>query len=74
MSHTRRLAVYLAQTGRAYHTPAQIRRSRKKLNKVKEEQPAAARTTAPAARPCGGTDFCITSSGAKARKTHVKCA
>lgn len=26
------------------------------------------------ARPCGGTDYCVTASGKKASKTHVKCA
>lgn len=27
-----------------------------------------------ATRPCGGTDHCVTSSGKRASRTHVKCA
>ncbi|MEU9871074.1 hypothetical protein AB0C87_24805 [Actinomadura sp. NPDC048021] len=45
---------------------------------IRESQPAETSgdfgpVTVPA-RPCGGTDHCITGSGKKASKTHVKCA
>lgn len=121
MSHTRRLSSYLRQSGRAYHTPAQVRRAKHKFNRMgkvirresfldqyvevnpptipitplpEKENKAILElldtnpwdeSTAPAetsgdfgpvtvpARPCGGTEYCITKTGNKASKPHVKC-
>lgn len=86
LSNEDRIKNYLRQMGGRRLSSRQERRIWKHANRsmgytrdapmdefVEVGPPVAEPTVTPAARPCGGTDYCITGSGAKAKKTHVKC-